>query len=209
MSQLRIDWDRVDALLQHEARLWHAGFHLVAGIDEAGRGPLAGPVVAAAVIFPIGTFIEGIDDSKRLSPRRREYLFDLIQEKALCLGIGKCSPEEIDDINILQASLKAMRRAVEKLSEAPDHLLIDGRWELPGYEGSQEALVKGDSRCFSVAAASIIAKVTRDRIMREYHATFPQYGFDRHKGYPSKAHREAIKKYGYCDIHRRSFKVTL
>jgi ribonuclease HII len=209
VSQLYIDWNRADAWLRREAQLWNAGFRRVAGIDEAGRGPLAGPVVAAAVIFPVGGFIDGVDDSKRLSPRKREILIDRIREKALFVGIGQCSPAEIDEMNILQASLEAMKRAVDTLPRSPDHLLIDGRWELPGYQGSQEAVVKGDQSCFSVAAASIVAKVTRDRIMREYHAIYPQYGFDRHKGYPSKTHREAIKKYGYCDIHRRSFKVKL
>jgi len=209
LSQLKLEGASADKLLEMENKLRSAGYRLIAGVDEVGRGPLAGPVVAAAVVFPDNLFIPGINDSKLLSPQKREILSGLINEKALAFGIGQCSPALIDEINILQASLLAMRRAVDNLGLSPNYLLIDGRYTLPDYSGSQQAVIKGDRRCFSIAAASIIAKVERDRIMVEYHRAYPEYGFDRHKGYPTKAHREAIIKYGYCDIHRRSFKVSL
>jgi ribonuclease HII len=164
-------------------------------------------VVAAAVVFPEEVFIAGLDDSKRLSSTAREALAEIIQDTAVCVGIGISTPEEIDRWNILQASLLAMRRAVEDLWITPDVLIVDGNREIPDYFIAQKALVKGDQKSASVAAASIIAKVHRDGIMREYHRIYPRYGFDRHKGYPSKAHREAIKKYGICEIHRRSFHI--
>lgn len=198
---------RIRELFRFERECWSSGMTYVAGVDEAGRGPLAGPVVAAAVIFPEEVFIPELNDSKLLSPAKRERLTQQIKSAAVCVGVGQSSPEEIDRMNILQASLLAMRRAVEDLFVTPDILLIDGTQELPAYSRPQKAIVRGDRRTASVAAASIIAKVRRDTIMRDYHRIYPQYGFDRHKGYPSPAHREAIRKYGFCDIHRRSFNV--
>jgi len=197
---------RVEGLLSYERRLWAQGFRMVAGIDEAGRGPLAGPVVSAAVVFEQGVFIPYINDSKKLRPEAREILFDIICEKAFSIGIGIVDEKEIDQTNILQATYKAMRLALADLKVIPDHILIDGR-ELPGWDGPQTALLKGDSRCFSIAAASIIAKVTRDRLMVHYDKLFPQYGFARHKGYSTREHREALRKYGPCQIHRRSFRL--
>ena len=191
--------------LYFESALWNDGVERVAGIDEAGRGPLAGPVVAAAVIFkPDTSAIAGIDDSKRLSARQREQLFAQIHAAAWGVGVGLASPEEIDRFNILQATYLAMRRAVAQLPLAADHLLVDGRG-LPTLEIPGEALIQGDRRSMSIAAASIIAKVTRDRLMVEYDALHPGYGFARHKGYPTADHIEAIRRRGHCAIHRRSF----
>lgn len=192
--------------LDYERGLWQRGMVHVAGVDEAGRGPLAGPVVAAAVMFPPELWIEGIDDSKKLSPGAREEFFAQIQERAQSVGIGVVSHQVIDQVNILQASLQAMEEAVSKLQPIPEHLLVDGRV----YSGSTPAsttLIDGDALCFSIAAASIIAKVTRDRIMVEFDQKFPQYGFAKHKGYGTKEHYEAIEKFGPCEIHRRSFRL--
>ncbi len=178
-----------------------------AGIDEAGRGPLAGPVVAAAVILPKHINLEGINDSKKLSPKKRADLFEIIKEKSLSFGIGIIEPEEIDRINILKATLKAMETAVSNLDISPDVLLIDGintiNLRLP-----QQAIKKGDSKCLSIACASIVAKVTRDRIMEEYDKIYTKYNFRRHKGYPTKEHLELIKMHGICEIHRKTFRGT-
>jgi ribonuclease HII len=181
------------------------GFRLVAGLDEAGRGPLAGPVVAAAVILPTRARLSGVDDSKKLSPKQREEAFDLLQEKALAIGVGIVEAGEIDQLNIHQASLKAMERAVAELPVVPHFLFIDGLHTLT-LPLSQKALVKGDQRCLSIAAASIVAKVTRDRIMADYHREYPEYNFIRHKGYGTKEHLQAIERYGACPLHRRSFR---
>jgi ribonuclease HII len=189
-----------------ERRLRDDKFELIAGVDEAGRGPLAGPVVSAAVILPPEGAIQGLDDSKKLSPARRKTLFDEIQAKALAVGVGLVDAAEIDRINILQASLCAMRMAVDDLVPHADYLLIDGQFILPGTPTPQSAVVKGDARCAAIAAASIIAKVSRDRLMQRYHRKYPRFGFDRHKGYPTKAHRAAIAAHGPCPIHRRSFR---
>lgn len=201
--------DRISTLFQRERELWASGTDRIAGVDEVGRGPLAGPVVAAAVIFPHEVFISNVNDSKLLTPKRRLELYNQIIEAASDVGIGQASPEEIDRFNILNASLLAMQRAVDDLVFSPDYLLIDGKWTIQECAIPQEALTKGDRRSFSIAAASIIAKVRRDQIMVKYHHIYPQYGFDRHKGYPAKAHRESIRNHGYCGIHRRSFKVKL
>ncbi len=187
-----------------EHLLWQEHIERIAGVDEAGRGPLAGPVVAAAVIFEPYRYIEGVTDSKKLSPQKREVLYDVICEQARAYGIGVVGPEEIDRINIRQATFKAMRKALGSLSLNPQYLLIDGE-ELPDRLYPQEAFVEGDSHSFTIAAASILAKVYRDRLMVAYHEQFPQYGFDRHKGYGTAYHREMIRKYGPCPIHRRSF----
>ena len=178
----------------------------MAGVDEAGRGPLAGPVVAAAVIFPSDVFIDGIDDSKKLTPQKREALFLLIQQEALAVATGMVSEKTIDRINILQASYEAMRKAIEGLSVHPEHLLIDGH-ELPEKSYPQTAIVGGDGKSFSIAAASIVAKVTRDHMMTAFDNMYPQYGFARHKGYGTKQHVEAIRTYGPCEIHRKSFRI--
>jgi len=197
---------RISKMLRYEEDLWARGRSYVAGIDEAGRGPLAGPVVAAAVVFPRGVFIEGVDDSKRVRPVRREEIKKTIESEALAVGVGIVHEGEIDRINILQATYKAMRKAVGSLGIQPDHLLIDGR-PLPDKVYPQTAVIKGDRLCFSIAAASIVAKVTRDRMMVEYHEMFPEYGFDKHKGYGTKRHVESIRRYGLCPIHRRSFEI--
>ena len=181
------------------------GFHFIAGIDEAGRGPLAGPVVSAAVILPVSFGLDGVDDSKRLTPKKREALFGEIYGQAVSVGVGVVGPHRIDEINILQASLKSMAMAVACLSPRPDCLLIDGIFKIDA-DLPQTAIPKGDSRSVSIAAASIIAKVTRDNMMAQYHKRYPQYGFAKHKGYPTKAHKTAIREYGCTPIHRRTFK---
>lgn len=193
-------------LLSYEHELWKSGKKLIAGIDEAGRGPLAGPVVAAAVLFAQNIFIPGVNDSKKLSPSRREMFYDLIQEKAVAIGVGICNEKVIDRINILQATFLAMKEAIAALSVQPDHVLVDGV-SISNFNFSQTAIPGGDSKSFSIAAASIIAKVTRDRLMVEYDRQFPQYSFAQHKGYPTKQHIQAIIKHGFCAIHRMSFKI--
>lgn len=187
----------------------------MAGVDEAGRGPLAGPVMAAAVVLPPGFTRPEIRDSKALSPKARERAFFLITSNALAFAVGHSTPEEIDRINILKASLLAMRRAVEKLSPVPDFLYIDGNHTIPPAEGGpwgsirQEPIVSGDTRCVSVMAASILAKVTRDRLMLEYDRVYPGYGFASHKGYPTKAHLAALAVLGPSPIHRKTFRGVL
>lgn len=177
---------------------------LVAGVDEVGRGPLAGDVVTAAVILDPKNSIEGLNDSKKLSEKKRNYLFDIIKEKALSYSISRCSIEEIDDINILQASLLAMKRAVEGLSVKPEHVLVDGN-KIPNWAYSAEAVVKGDARVECIAAASILAKVVRDREMVAWDKVYPGFGFAKHKGYPTQQHRDALKQLGVTPIHRRSY----
>ena len=194
---------RIRKMLQYERNLWNEGKKYVAGLDEAGRGPLAGPVVAAAVVFYENPQISMINDSKKLTEEVREYLFDLILNETLC-GIGAAEVGEIDRINIYQASFLAMDRALENLNTQPEHLLVDGR-AFPRNDIPFTTIVKGDSLSYSVAAASILAKVTRDRMMREYDQEFPQYGFANHKGYATREHLDAIEEFGYCPIHRRSF----
>ena len=185
------------------ALVWDAP-GLVAGVDEAGRGPLAGPVVAAAVILDDLHPIEGLADSKKLSPRRRDQLYDEIRAKALCFAIAQASVEEIDQLNILQATLMAMRRAVVGLRLKPIKVLVDGN-QLPVLEVLAEAIVKGDTKVPAISAASILAKVHRDRWCQEVHQQFPQYGFDKHKGYGTAFHLNALKVYGACLHHRKSF----
>ena len=176
----------------------------VCGIDEAGRGPLAGPVVAAAVILPKGMVIPYVNDSKKLTERRRELLYPEIMEKALAVGVGIVSPEQIDEINILQATYEAMRQALSQLPVRPDVLLNDAV-RIPGVDIPQVPIVKGDAKSISIACASVIAKVTRDRMMVEYDQLYPAYGFAGHKGYGSAAHMEALRQIGPCPIHRRTF----
>jgi ribonuclease HII len=190
-----------------ERKAHGCGYRLIAGIDEAGRGPLAGPVVAAAVILPPGYEHSEINDSKKLSPRQRGKLYETITRDAVSIGIGVVEAPEIDVVNILQATLAAMKEAVLALSPPPDYLLIDGLNRID-LNTPQETIISGDSRSLSVAAASIVAKVSRDRLMEMYHRQFPQYNFLRNKGYGTREHREAILKYGRSKIHRRSFRVT-
>lgn len=180
------------------------GYRAVAGIDEAGRGPLAGPVVAAAVILPDQFDLPGLNDSKQISEKKRNELYPLIHEQALAVGVGVSRACEIDEINILQATLKGMTRAVGRLSIEPDYLLVDGITPIP-LSIDQKTLKKGDSRSLSIAAASVVAKVVRDRIMLSYDRLFPEYGFAGHKGYGSQKHREAVAEHGPCVCHRRSF----
>jgi len=180
------------------------GYKLIAGIDEAGRGPLAGPVVAAAVILPLDYENSEIKDSKQLSAKKRESLCEIIKREALSVGLGVVEASIIDAVNVFQATLAAMKEAVLNLSIEPDYLLIDGSHRI-FIHIPQETIVKGDSRSVSVASASIIAKESRDRIMEIYHRQFPQYNFLKNKGYGTEEHREAIKKYGHCKIHRKSF----
>ncbi len=181
------------------------GFKLICGVDEAGRGPLAGPVCAAAVILPQGTVIEGLDDSKKLSEKKREKLYDIIILKAEAYSVAMASVEEIEEYNILNATFLAMNRAINGLSPKPDFALVDGNMEPKGIAVKCETIVKGDSKSMSVAAASILAKVTRDRLLYEYDEKYPLYGFAEHKGYGTKKHRDAIMKYGPCEVHRLSF----
>jgi len=190
--------------LEIENDLWSRGIRKIAGVDEAGRGPLAGPVVAAAVIFPENLIINGVDDSKKLSPKKREMLYDLIVEKAISVGVGIVSHEVIDRVNIMNATLLAMNRALRNLRVSPDYVIVDGNF-FKNAEYKVQNIVDGDARSFTIAAASIIAKVTRDRLMIEFDGKFPQYGFAKHKGYGTFQHIEAIKKYGLTEIHRRSF----
>ncbi len=181
------------------------GYKFICGVDEAGRGPLAGPVCAAAVILPEGLEIEGVNDSKKISEKKREQLYDVITEKALAWSVAFAGVDEIERLNILGATYLAMTRAVSGLQIPADYALVDGNRTPPDISVPVETVVKGDSKSFSIAAASILAKVTRDRLLIEYDEQYPQYGFLQHKGYGTKAHIEAIQKYGPCDIHRPSF----
>ena len=189
-------------LYEHEAA--REGFACVCGVDEAGRGPLAGPVCAAAVILPPDIQIEGLNDSKKLTDKKRRALYDVITEQAVSYGIAFADEQEIDEINILQATFLAMRRAFEKLTVTPDIALIDGN-RAPGLSCRERTIVHGDALSASVAAASILAKVTRDRLMEEYDAQYPQYGFAVHKGYGTQRHYAALREFGACPIHRQSF----
>lgn len=193
-----MDW------LEFENKVIASGYSAVCGVDEAGRGPLAGPVCAAAVILPQNTVIGGVNDSKKLSEKKREQLFDVITEKALAYCVSWASVEEIEEINILNAAMLAMKRAVEGLSIKADFALIDGN-KTPDLDIPAYPIVKGDARSMSIAAASILAKVSRDRLMYEYDTKYPQYNFAKHKGYGTTLHREMILKYGPCEIHRTSF----
>jgi ribonuclease HII len=191
-------------LLSHERQTHSRGFHLIAGIDEAGRGPLAGPVVAAAVILPENLLIHGVNDSKKLSSSMREKLFDAIMEQAISVGVGMGSPALIDSINILQATRHAMLEAMKQLTPPPDYILIDGITTIDSAT-PQKTIKKGDSLSISIAAASIIAKVSRDRLMRDLDSIYPGYGFAGHKGYGSASHLDAIRRLGPSPVHRLSF----
>lgn len=202
LAAVRREQERIEALRVYEEK--YGEYEFICGIDEAGRGPLAGPVVAGAVILPRGCRILYVNDSKQLSEKKREELYEVIAEKAVSFGIGYGSPERIDEINILQATYEAMREALGKLTPRPGILLNDAV-TIPGVEIPQIPIIKGDAKSITIGAASILAKVTRDRMMEEYDRAFPEYGFGSNKGYGSAAHIQALKKYGPCPIHRRSF----
>lgn len=193
-----VDW------LLYEKQLTEKGYEKICGVDEAGRGPLAGPVCASAVILKPNDIIEGVNDSKKLSEKKREKLFDEIKERAIAYSIGWASVEEIEEMNILNATMLAMKRAVEGLPIKADYAIIDGN-KTPNLSISCESVVKGDAKSMSIAAASILAKVSRDRLMVEYAEKYPEYKFEKHKGYGTKVHTEAILEYGPCEIHRPSF----
>lgn len=193
-----MDW------LFYENKYISQGKNLICGVDEAGRGPLAGPVCAAAVIMPEGLIIEGVNDSKKLTAKKREKLFDIIKNEAVCYSVAFASASEIDEINILNATHLAMTRAVEGLEKVPEVVLVDGN-SLPKWYYNSEAIVKGDAVCHSIACASILAKVSRDRLMLLEAEKYPQYSFEKHKGYGTKVHTQALKEYGPCPIHRKTF----
>lgn len=200
----KLELARLDEMRKYENVCLENGLSYICGVDEAGRGPLCGPVVAAAVIFPKGVIIEGLNDSKKLTEKKREMLYDQIYEKAIAINYALIYEKEIDEINILQATKKAMKQAIEGLSVKPEYVLIDGNQGID-IDITYKTIVKGDALSISIAAASIIAKVTRDRLIEKLDAKYPEYGFAKHKGYGTKAHIEAIKKYGLCEIHRRTF----
>ena len=198
--------DRPIDLLSLESDLWTKGFRTVGGVDEVGRGPLAGPVVAACVVFPQDFFLPGVNDSKKLTAKKRERLFDQILDTAHQVGVGIVGEKTIDSMNILNASLKAMWKAVKELKNAPEFILVDGNQRIPDLPLPQMPVIKGDSKSLSIAAASIVAKVIRDRIMLHYHKKYPEFSFAAHKGYATRVHVEALRAFGPCEIHRRSFK---
>ncbi|OGF25749.1 ribonuclease HII [Candidatus Falkowbacteria bacterium RIFOXYB2_FULL_47_14] len=196
--------------LKEEENLFTLGYRFVGGLDEAGRGPLAGPVVAACVICERDHKInmetlKDVKDSKKLTEKKREKLFGLIQENVFEVGVGVCDQDTIDRINIFQASLLAMKKAIGALKNKPEFIMLDGKFPIPNISLKQRAIIGGDNLVFSIAAASIIAKVTRDRIMRTHHEEYPEYGFDKHKGYGTKFHIEQLAKHGPCRLHRKSF----
>ncbi len=196
---------RLEELSKYEKEYYSKGYNCICGIDEAGRGPLAGPVVAGAVILPKDCLIEGVNDSKKISEKKREKLYDVITENALAWAVGIVDNNVIDEINILNATRMAMKMAIQDLKIKPDYILIDAEKKVDTDGIPYLPIIKGDALSISIAAASIIAKVTRDRIMREYDEIFPMYDFGKHKGYGTKAHVEAIGKYGLCMIHRKTF----
>lgn len=198
---------RIRRLQRFERSLWQRGLLHVAGVDEAGRGPLAGPVVAAAVMLSRDGCIPRINDSKKLSAIQREQLFDQIHKEAVCVSVGIMNAREIDEMNILRATHQAMRQAIETLTPSPEFILIDGT-PAPSVDLPSRAIVSGDTRCYSIAAASIVAKVTRDRLMLEYDTLYPGYGFAMHKGYGTRQHVEALREFGPSPIHRASFRVS-
>ncbi len=196
---------RLELLKEKENELRKRGFNSICGIDEAGRGPLAGPVVVASVIMPAESNIEGVNDSKKISEKKREKLYEQILDEAISYGVGIVGQDEIDEINILNATKKGLTMSLQELTVKPDLIIVDALNHIDTMGIPYESIIKGDAKCYSISAASIIAKVTRDRIMREWDKVYPEYGFERHKGYGTSAHIEAIKEYGLCPIHRRSF----
>jgi ribonuclease HII len=198
---------RLNKLKEIEEEIYNKNSKIkyICGIDEAGRGPLAGPVVVASVIMPRDSKIEGVNDSKKVSEKKREELYDKILEEAISYGVGIIDEKEIDKINILEATKKGLTNSLKELSIKPDLILVDALKGIDTLGIEYNSIIKGDALCYSISAASIIAKVTRDRIMRQWDEIYPQYGFERHKGYGTKAHIDAIKEYGLCPIHRISF----
>lgn len=191
-------------LLEYEKELYASGVELIAGVDEVGRGPLFGPVVVAAVILPKGYILEGLTDSKKLTPKKRDVFYDIIMRDALCVSVSEVGPKRIDEINIYEATKEAMYNAVNGLSIKPEHVLIDAM-KLEKLSMPSTSIIKGDMKSESIAAASVIAKVTRDRMMDEAHILHPEYGFDKHKGYPTKAHIENVLKYGVLEEYRMTY----
>jgi ribonuclease HII len=200
----RTETTRVRRMLAIERGWWQEGLQAVAGVDEVGTGPLAGPVVAAAVVFPPGTSFAGVDDSKRLTPEERDAVAPVIRERAAAIGIGMADVDDIDRLNVYHAGVLAMRRAVEALDPQPERVVVDAR-KIPGLAMPQEAMPKADARVFCVAAASIIAKTYRDALMNDLDAVYPAYGFGKHKGYSTPEHQEAVRLHGPCPVHRASF----
>ena len=196
---------RLQEIKKIEDEWYKKGADYICGIDEAGRGPLAGPVVVASVIMPADSMIEGVNDSKKVSEKKREKLYDQILEEAISYGVGIIGQDEIDEINILNATKKGLTMSLQELTVKPDLIIVDALTHIDTMGIPYESIIKGDAKCYSIAAASIIAKVTRDRIMREWDKVYPQYGFEKHKGYGTAAHIAAIREYGLCPIHRRSF----
>ncbi len=197
--------ERLTKLKEIEKDLYQKGFQNICGIDEAGRGPLAGPVVVAGVIMPQDSIIEGVNDSKKVSEKKREKLYDLILEEAISYSVAIIGQDIIDEINILNATKQGVTKVVEELDIEPDLIIVDALTHINTKGIPYNSIVKGDAKCYNIAAASIIAKVTRDRIMRQWDEIYPQYGFSAHKGYGTAKHITAIKEYGLCPIHRRSF----
>ncbi len=197
--------ERLKQLKQIEEEIYNTGVETICGIDEAGRGPLAGPVVVAAVIMPRDSFIEGVNDSKKVSEKKRELLYDLITKEAIAWGVGIIDQKEIDRINILNATKEGLTTAIKNLEVKPDRIIVDALKGIDTLGIPYTSIIKGDAKCYSIAAASIIAKVTRDRIMRQWDEIYPQYGFEKHKGYGTAMHMQAIREYGLCPLHRRSF----
>ena len=197
--------ERLKQLNQIEEEIYNTGVETICGIDEAGRGPLAGPVVVAAVIMPRDSFIEGVNDSKKVSEKKRELLYDLITKEAIAWGVGIIDQKEIDRINILNATKEGLTTAIKNLEVKPDRIIVDALKGIDTLGIPYTSIIKGDAKCYSIAAASIIAKVTRDRIMRQWDEIYPQYGFEKHKGYGTAMHMQAIREYGLCPLHRRSF----
>ncbi len=196
---------RIITLKEHEKNLREKGFKFICGIDEAGRGPLAGPVVVASVIMPENSMIEGINDSKKISEKKREKLYDLILQEAISYGVGIIGQDEIDEINILNATKKGLNMSLQELTTKPDIIIVDALNHINTLGIPYESIIKGDAKCYSISVASIIAKVTRDRIMRQWDEIYPQYGFAKHKGYGTASHISAIKEYGQCPLHRKTF----
>ena len=197
--------ERLNNLKEEEKILHSRGFKNICGLDEAGRGPLAGPVVIAGVIMPEDSMIEGVNDSKKVSEKKRELLYDKIIEEAISYSVAIIGQDVIDEINILNATKKGLTNVVEGLDVRPDLIIVDALEHIDTKGIPYESIIKGDAKCYSIAAASILAKVTRDRIMREWDLVYPQYGFAKHKGYGTAFHIQAIKEYGLCPIHRKSF----